>query len=324
MNSSKLTVGIDIGGTNTVIGFVDDGGRCLDKTVLSTQSFQDVENFIKGCTDTIQSMEEKLPKASMLIGIGIAAPNVNYYENTIDMPANLKWDKVNLVDMIRTVYDCPVAIMNDADAVALGEMNYGAARGMENFIVITLGTGVGSGIVVNGQIVHGAHGLAGEYGHTIVVPNGRQCGCGRLGCLEAYASANGLRRTVFELISSHQFKSMLSQFSFHDLSGELITDAAVHQDPLALHAFDFTGRILGQALANLSAIFDPESIILFGGLMQAGDLLFGPTSAFYEQNLLNIYTGKMKLLKSNGNDGLMSILGACELVRRKIREKEAA
>jgi glucokinase len=225
-----------------------------------------------------------------------------------------------LVRLMSEYYHLPAAVTNDANAAALGEMMYGQAKGMQNFIVVTLGTGLGSGIVVNGSLIYGHDGLAGELGHTIVEPGGRQCGCGRRGCLEMYASSRGICRTVFELLAQRLEDSELRQISFNELTAEKVYEAAQRDDSLARAAFDYTGRILGRALADAVACFGPEVIILFGGLAKAGALLFEPVQRYFEDNLLHIYKGKTKILPSSELKCSIAVLGACALIQKEVEK----
>ena len=237
---------------------------------------------------------------------------------TIETPSNINWGKVNFVTLLKEHFQIPIAITNDANAAALGEYEYGLGKGLKNFIVITLGTGLGSGIIINGNLLYSEGGLAGEFGHTIVKPNGRLCNCGRKGCLESYASANGIRRTVFNLIARNNVSSELQNISFNQINSKIIYDLAVKEDTIAAKAFDFTGKILGKALANLATSFVPEAIILFGGLADSGEFLLKPTRYHFEKNLLSIHKNKVKILKSSIENGMAAVLGASSLVNKKI------
>lgn len=324
MASVGVVIGIDIGGTNTAIGIVDGGGKCLLDSAIPTNGHEDALKLVGRVCDEIQGMLGRLSGAANLLGIGIGAPNGNYYRGTVEHPPNLRWKGVvDVVGLFRKYYDLPVVITNDANAAALGEMLFGAAQGMTNFIVITLGTGVGSGLVVNGALVYGADGFAGELGHTICDPNGRECGCGRKGCLETYASAGGICRTVFELLSERKGESELRRVSFDKLTAKMITEAAHRGDPIAREAFEFTGKVLGFKLADSVAHTSPEAIILFGGLANAGDLLFEPTRRHLEANLLPIFRGKVKILPSGLPEGNTAILGAAALIWNELRKKSS-
>jgi glucokinase len=314
----RVALGIDIGGTNTAFGLVDSDGTCLHEESFATLAHEPFSFFLARLSEKINGIGERLADECVVEGIGAAAPTGNYYRGTIEAPSNFKWGKVDFVSIMKAHYNLPVAITNDAKAAALGEMRYGAAKEMQNFIVVTLGTGVGSGIVVNGHLIYGHDGLAGELGHTISEPGGRQCSCGRYGCLETYVSSRGICRTVFELLARRNDDSELRQISFAELTAKKIYEAAVRRDPLALAAFEYTGRILGRTLADTVAYFSPEAIIIFGGLAKAGDLLFKPTRRHFEENLLEIYKGKVKIIPSQKLSCNMAVLGASVLIRKEI------
>lgn len=311
---SEVTVGIDIGGTNTVLGLVDGQGKCLAEASIPTLANEDAGSLVARLAETIREMYAPLSDRCVILGIGIGAPNANYYRGTVEDPPNLNWKGVTpLVAFFKERFDIPVVVTNDANAAALGEMRFGAARGMRDVIVITLGTGLGSGIVANGELVYGADGFAGEIGHSIVDPQGRWCGCGKRGCLETYASATGICRTVFELLCNMRDESELRDVSYRELTAKRVTEAARKGDAIALAAFDYTGRILGMKLADSVAHTSPEAIILFGGLAHAGDLLFAPTRRSMEEHLLGIFKGKVKLLPSSLPAGNTAVLGAAAL-----------
>lgn len=311
----EVAVGIDIGGTNTAFGIVDHNGNCLKKNSIATNVHKTPETFLdelyKKVDDTIKSLDD-----IELKGIGIGAPNGNYYNGTIEHAPNLHWNGIiEMVNMSQKYYDLPIILTNDANAAAMGEMIYGGAKNMQNFIEITLGTGLGSGIVINGELVYGHDGFAGEIGHTLVQPlEGRQCGCGRRGCLETYVSATGIKRTVYELLANLTEESELRGICFNDLNSKMIADAANRGDKIALEAFEFTGKILGIKLADSTAFSSPEAIFLFGGLANAGDLIFKPTKKYMEHYMLNIFKNKVKLLPSGLEGGNAAILGASALV----------
>ncbi len=249
-----------------------------------------------------------------LKGIGVGAPNGNYFDGTIDKPINLGWPKIDLNKMIDKYYSLPVRVTNDANAAALGEMRFGAAKNMKNFIEITLGTGLGSGIIVNGEMVYGLYGNAGELGHVIVEPDGRQCNCGRRGCLETYASAEGIRRTAFELISDSNEDSAIRDIAFKDLTSKKIYEFALQGDNIALKAFDLTARVLGRAFADSAALLGPEAFILFGGLAQSGDLLIKAAKKYMEKNIITFHKNKIKILPSGLPAGDAAILGSAALI----------
>ena len=321
MDKRKIAVGIDVGGTNTAFGFVDVEGQVIFESTIPTRAELPAEQLFERLFKEVDNNYKKIENEFELIGIGIGAPNANYYHGTVELPPNLNWGMVNILELIRKYSSLPSAITNDANAAALGEMIFGAAKGMKDFIVITLGTGLGSGIVVNGQLVYGADGFAGEIGHTIVDPDGRDCGCGRKGCLETYCSASGIRRTVYELIATTNIQSELRNISFNKLTAKDIADAATKGDKLALLAFDYTAKVLGLKLADAVAHLSPEAIILFGGLALAGDLIFKPTKKYMEEFMLNIFKNKVKLVPSAISGSNAAVLGAAALIWNELKEK---
>lgn len=321
MNKSKLVLGVDVGGTNTVFGLVDKIGNVFLIDSIPTQADKSAENLFSRLFEKFDSISADAKEEFDLVGIGIGAPNANYYKGTVENPPNLNWGFVDVINLIKKFSDVPVALTNDANAAALGEMYYGAAKGMKDFIVITLGTGLGSGIVVNGNLVYGHDGFAGEIGHTIFDPQGRQCGCGRKGCLETYASAPGIKRTVMELIAKTNLKSRLRSISYENLDAKLITEVALKGDELALEAFDFTAKVLGIKLADAVAHTSPEAIILFGGLANAGDLLLIPTKKYLEENVFHVFKNKVKILKSELNEGKSAVLGAAALIWHELSKQ---
>ncbi len=321
MEKTKVTIGVDIGGTNTVYGFVDKNGKIIHSSSIPTYSDKDANQLFERLFNDISSTFKKFENEYKLVGIGIGAPNANYYKGTVEMPPNLNWGMVNVLELIKRYSPLPSAITNDANAAAIGEMIFGAAKGMKNFIEITLGTGLGSGIVVNGDLVYGDDGFAGEIGHTIVFQDGRECGCGRKGCLETYASATGIRRTVFELMGSTNIQSKLREKCFDELTSKDIADAANAGDKLALAAFDYTAKILGLKLADSVAYLSPEAIILFGGLALAGNLIIEPTKKYMEENLLNIFKNKVKVLSSALPGADAAVLGSSALIWNELAKK---
>ncbi len=314
MEKTEVTLGIDIGGTNTAFGFVDKNGNAVYQSSIPTCPDAGPADLFERLFKEVEWKFKDLNAAYTLAGIGIGAPNANYYRGTVEEPPNLRWGTVNVLEIVKKYSDLPSAITNDANAAAIGELQFGAARKMKNFIVITLGTGLGSGIVANGELIYGHDGFAGEIGHTIVFPDGRQCGCGRKGCLETYASASGIRRTVFEILAQSTKKSILRSISFDELTSRMIYDAASAGDEIALEAFDYTARILGLKLADSVAHTSPEAIILFGGLASSGDLIFKPTKKYMEENLLNIFKNKVRLIPSGLPEGNSAVLGAGALI----------
>jgi glucokinase len=314
----KVVLGLDIGGTNSKFGYVDRDGNCLASASIPTNADQPAISFFNRLQENAKSLLRNLAPKYELAGIGIGAPNANFYKGTIEHPPNLKWGYVDVRAELSKYYDVPVAITNDANAAALGEMLFGAAQGMKDFIVITLGTGLGSGIVANGELIYGADGFAGEIGHTTVDPNGRECGCGKRGCLETYCSATGLCRTVQELLCTTLEPSELRSVSYEKMTAQEICEAALRGDRLALQAFESCGNTLGLKLADSVAHLSPEAIILFGGLASAGDLIFNPTRRSLESHLLPIFRNKVKLLPSRLVEGTTAILGASALLWKSL------
>lgn len=321
MSRIKVAVGVDIGGTNTVFGFVDDVGNCLSESSLPTNPGNGAENLFERLFKKINGSFSHFTDKYEIAGIGFGAPNANYYKGTIEQPPNLGWGIVNVLDIAKKYTNVPVSITNDANAAAIGEMIFGAAKGMKNFIVITLGTGLGSGIVVNGELVYGADGFAGEIGHMIYDIQGRECGCGRRGCLETYASASGIKRTVFELFAELNSPSSLRKFSFDQLTSKDIYEAAIKEDEIALIAFDRTAKILGAQLADVVACFSPEAIILFGGLANAGKFIFDPVKIYMENFMLNIFKNKVKIIPSGLPNGNAAVLGSSALIWNELKKK---
>ena len=322
MEKEKVAVGIDVGGTNTAFGYVNLEGKVIFESSIPTHAEQKADQLFERLFVEIGKTFKKFENEFEIIGIGIGAPNANYYKGTVELPPNLNWGVVNILDIVKKYSSLPSAITNDANAAAIGEMLFGAAKGMKDFIVITLGTGLGSGVVVNGQLVYGADGFAGEIGHTVVDPNGRECGCGRKGCLEAYSSASGIRRTVYELICTTNLPSELRNISFNQLTAKDISDAANRGDKLALQAFDYTAKVLGLKLADTVAHLSPEAIVLFGGLALAGDLLFVPTKRYMEEYMLNIFKNKVKLVPSAISGANAAVMGAAALIWNELKEKK--
>lgn len=317
--ATEVVIGIDIGGTYTKFGFVDRKGNCFLDSSVNTTGHPDVNSFLDKLFDTIKKNIEPSENELKIMGIGVGAPNGNYYTGSIEYAPNLNWKGViPLASLIKRYFDIPVAVTNDANAAALGEMMYGGAGNMKDFIVITLGTGLGSGIVVNGNVVYGHDGFAGELGHIVAVDNGRLCGCGKRGCLETYASVTGIKRTVYELLAEYNDNSDLRKIAFDDLTGKMIYEAAKKGDRIALKAFELTGKILGKNLANAIAFSSPEAIFLFGGLAGAGDLIFSPTREHMEKNLLKIFQNKVKLLPSGLQDKNAAVLGAAGLIWKEL------
>ncbi|MDE3056872.1 MAG: ROK family protein [Bacteroidota bacterium] len=317
MKESEYTIGIDIGGTNTTLGIVDEYGRCVKKSNFSTSACKDAGEFISSLVFSIHGLCSIDAREVQPLGIGIAAPAAQYREGIIQSPANLLWGTINIAEMLKQHYDLPIAVINDSNAVALGEMNFGLAQGMENFVALTLGTGLGAGVVVDGKLVTGENGFAGELGHVIVEPNGRMCGCKRRGCVETYVSATGICRTAFELLASELDASELRTVPYNELTAKKLYDFAAAGDILALKAFEITGVIFGRMLANVVASFDSEAIILSGGLVNAGELLLKPTLKAFDKHVLASLRGKVAVLPSRFSDGEGAILGASSIVNAR-------
>ena len=323
----KVAVGIDIGGTNTAIGVVGQDGQVMVKNSIQTPSHGNIDLYISDLAAAVNELirSVKLVNADVeILGIGIGAPNGNYYNGTIEYAPNLSFrGVVHFVELLRKHFPelSALALTNDANAAAIGEMIYGGAKGMKNFVMYTLGTGVGSGVVVNGDLVYGHDGFAGECGHTMLIPGGRLCGCGVRGHLEAYCSAPGMKRTAFEIMArDNAADSVLADKSFKELDSKAIYDAAVHGDKVALEVFELTGKWLGQGLADTVHHLSPEAIFLFGGPTAAGDFIFKPTKESMEAHLLPIFKNKIKLLPSQLKPGDAAIVGASALVWKELEK----
>jgi glucokinase len=316
-----IALGIDIGGTFTKFGFIDESGKSQFDSSIVTTEHPDIETYMASLAKGIKKSLDDLGPDFNLVGVGIGAPNGNYYNGTIEYAPNLDWKEVvPFVQMFKKHFDLPMALTNDANAAAIGEMIYGGAKNMNDFVVITLGTGLGSGIVVNGEVVYGHDGFAGEVGHVMVYENGRMCGCGNRGCLETYASASGIRRTVFELLCNETSSSTLRDIGYNEMTAKMIAKAAREGDEIALLAFEITGKILGMKLADTVAHTSPEAIFLFGGLTNAGDLIFKPTIEHFEKNLLKVYKNKIKILPSGLQETNAAVLGASALAWKELEK----
>ena len=307
-------IGLDLGGTNSVFGIVDSCGDIKATTAIKTQGYETVDEYVEASVEALQIIIDQVGGIEKIKAMGIGAPNGNYYTGTIEFAPNLSWGHNGIVPLAKMFSDklgIPVALTNDANAAAIGEMTYGVARGMKNFIVITLGTGVGSGIVINGQLVYGSDGFAGELGHVIMNRvNGRPCGCGRKGCLEAYCSATGVARTARELIETTDEPSLLRDMPAANITSLDVSIAASKGDALAKRIYEFTGNMLGEACADFAAFSSPEAFIFFGGLTKAGALIMDPIKKAYEENVLNIFKGKAKFLVSGLDGSSAAVLGA--------------
>lgn len=313
--SKQVALGIDIGGTNTKFGLVNHRGEILDKGSIKTHDYEKVEDFIDALYKKISPMLQKHCSDNNFDGIGVGAPNANYYRGTIEHAPNLRWKGViPFAEMMTKKFGVPCKMTNDANAAALGEMMFGAARGMKDFIMITLGTGVGSGIVANGQLVYGYDGFAGELGHTIVKPGGRKhWSTGSEGSLEAYASATGIAITAKKFRAEFP-ESMLNNYPEESINSHTVFECAKKGDATAIEVFRYTGQKLGEALANFVMFSSPEAILLFGGVIKAGDFLLKPTRRHMERNLLPIFRGKVNLVFSELDEADAAILGASALV----------
>ncbi|MBC6410578.1 MAG: ROK family protein [Ekhidna sp.] len=317
---SKLAIGIDIGGTNSKYGIADRSGKIIAQSRVKTQEFKDAKIFLR----TIKKEIEKIHSLEGVIGIGVGAPNANFYKGTIENPPNLPWKGTSLfAKEMEEVFGLKTVVTNDANAAALGESMYGKARNMKDFIVLTVGTGLGGGVFANNDLVYGKHGFAGELGHTLVNANGRNCACGKKGCLETYVSATGIRRTVYKLLADYTEPSILRSISYDDLSTRTITDAAAKGDKIAIEAFKYTGRILGMKLSDFIVHTNPEAIFLLGGLSKAGDHLFIPAQKNMEKYLMPLFLDKkIQLLPSGLKDDDAPILGASSLVWKYLDKEE--
>jgi glucokinase len=320
INMKKVVAGVDIGGTNTVYGLVDEKGKVLSQGSFKTTDYPKVENFVVVLAAAIKKLLAA-NKEFRLAGIGIGAPDANYHRGTIEHAPNLAWKGiVPLADLIKKKINVPVVVTNDANAAAMGEMIFGGAKKMKDFIVLTLGTGLGSGIVIDGKMVYGHTGFAGELGHMTVVPNGRECGCGRKGCLETYASATGLVKTVIHLMSEMRDESPIRDIPVSKLTSKKIAEAAAKKDPIAVRAMNETAEILGFGIINSIVFSSPEAIFLFGGLAQAGELLFKPVRAYLEKNNYVLMKNTVKILPSGISESNGAVLGSAALIWNEIKK----
>ena len=308
-------LGLDMGGTNSVLGVVDARGHVLGRTSIKTQAYRDINDYVNALYEEAEKIIEPLGGMEMVRGIGAGVPNGNFYTGYIQEAMNLPWQTVPFAQLVSERFGLPCRITNDANAAAMGEMTYGAAKGMKNFIMITLGTGVGSGIVIDGNVVYGHDGFAGELGHTTAVrgENARPCNCGKMGCLEAYASATGVARTAKEILTSTTKETLLRQLDVDNITSKDVYDAAEQGDEVAKEIFDFTGTILGQQLADFIAFSAPEAIVLFGGLTKSGDWIKRPIEEAMHKNVLPLWKNKVKVLFSDLKEADAAVLGASAL-----------
>ena len=316
-NETKpYVIGLDMGGTNSVFGIVDSRGNIVAKTAISTKAYPDVNDYVKAAVEALTPIIEEVGGIETIHGMGIGAPNGNYYTGNIEYAANLAWPGiVPIAKLFEEALGVPAHVTNDANAAAMGEMTYGVARGMKNFIMITLGTGVGSGIVVDGKIVYGSDGFAGELGHFVVdhTPEGRPCGCGRKGCLECYTSATGVARTAREILAKRSEPSKLRELDPEKITSYDVYCAAEEGDEIAKEIFETTGYLLGRTCADFCTFNTPEAFVFFGGLTKAGHWIMDPIKRAYDENVLHIYRGKAKLLVSSLQGSEAAVLGASAL-----------
>jgi glucokinase len=315
-----VVAGIDIGGTNIIFGLVDKSGNVIAEERLKTAEFPVIKDYISAQHEAINKMLE-VNSGLRLIGLGVGAPNANYHKGTIELAPNLAWKGiVPLAEYLREKVHVPVIVTNDANAAAVGEMIFGGAKGMKDFIVLTLGTGLGSGIVVNGEVVYGHSGFAGELGHTVIVPGGRECGCGRRGCYETYASASGLVRTVLNLLSEMREESTLRDLPPSVLTSKKIVEEAEKGDRIALEAINHTAEMLALGIINAITFSSPEAIFLFGGLVKAGELLLAPVRKYVDENVMPIFRGRVKILPSGVSETNAAVLGASALAWNELKK----
>ena len=320
--AQEVVLGIDIGGTFTKIGLVDKSGEIHFEDEISTRGYETIEEYIAALHAHVMKSLDSLETTFLLLGIGVGAPNGNYYEGTIEHAPNLAWKgKIEFVKLMEHQFHLPVVVTNDANAAALGEMLFGDAKDLKNFVMITLGTGLGSGLVVNGDVVYGHDGFAGELGHVLVYDHGRQCGCGKKGCLEAYVSATGIKRTAYELLAESNEDSEVRKIPFSKLKPKMLTAMAEKGDPVAIKAFERTGYLLGRALADTVAHISPARIFLFGGLAKAGKWIIDPSKRSMEDHLMTIYQNKIDIVPSALLSKNIAVLGAAALIWKKLNSQ---
>ncbi len=316
---TEAAIGIDIGGTYTKFGLVDVEGNIIVEGSIPTESNKGVESYMAELSEAIHSKMDNYPNPIDIKGVGVGAPNGNYYKGTIEHAPNLGWEGiVPFVDLFKTHFNVPMVLTNDANAAAIGEKVFGGAKDMNDYIVVTLGTGLGSGFVTRGKLIYGHDGLAGELGHINVDPDGRECNCGKRGCLETYASASGIKRTVFKLLATNKVETPLRNYNYETLTAKKITEMALEGDPIALEAYDYTADILGLKLADAAAITSPEAIFIFGGLAKAGDILIENTKKYFERYLYPGFKGKIEIKLSELMDRNAAVLGSAALVWSEI------
>ena len=315
----SVAIGVDIGGTNTKYGIADEHGQILASSSLPTRKEDNFSAYIRHLHEALDALYEVVEGPIDLKGIGIGAPNANYYQGTIEDAPNLVWDGIlPIAEEFRKFYEVPITVTNDANAAAIGEMIYGGAKGMKNFIMITLGTGVGSGFVVNGDLVYGHDGFAGEFGHVTTRWGGRPCTCGRYGCVEAYASARGIILTVMEELAGSLAESKLRHLARHEITPKAVFEAAKAGDEIATRTFERTGRYLGRTLSNIINVFSPEAVFLFGGVARAGKYIVEPTERYMNDHVMHIFRNKVKVIPSRLPESDAAILGASSLVWKEL------
>jgi glucokinase len=319
----EIVLGIDIGGTTTTLGFTDKDGNMIVETVIPTLAEQHITAYLPRLYAAIDALFAPFQTSYVWKATGIGVPNGNYFKGTVENPPNLQWGGVvHLCTLFEEKYKVPTFLTNDANAAAIGEMKFGIAKNMKDFVLLTLGTGLGSGVVVNGELVYGYTGFAGELGHSTVSYEGRLCGCGRRGCLETYVSVTGIRRTVSKLLADSLVHSELRQVSQQDLTGEMITDAALKGDKIALEAFEYTGQVFGRKLSEFAVFTSPEAFILFGGLARAKELLLQPTLKYMEANMFGSFHNTVKILFSSLQDKNAAVLGASALAWHEFEKQK--
>ena len=313
--SNKYTIGIDIGGTNTIFSIVDKSGNPIESGRIKTTQEKSVDGFIELLYNSLYPLINKVGGSAMIAGMGVGVPNVNYYSGIVEFAPNLPWeDNIPFARLLRERFGIPVILTNDANAAAIGEMIYGVTRDVKDFVMITLGTGIGSCLVINGKVVYGQDGHAGELGHTTYCRNnGRLCACGRYGCFEAYASATGIVKTICELLTNTTRPSLLRKYYPDEITAKRIHEAALEEDAVALEAYEFTGRVMGEAFADFVTFSNPEKIVLFGGLSHSGDLIRIPAQRHMEANMLPRYRGRVQIVLSELMDKNAAVLGSAVL-----------
>ncbi len=319
---NEFVLGIDIGGSNTEFAYVDRKGNCLEKECIPTHLHECNNQNPNDLLERIQLKLKQFQTKGKALGIGIGAPNANFYTGNVEHAPNLKWAKiVPLVQLTKQRFGLPVAMTNDANAAALGEKIFGAAKNMSNFIVVSIGTGLGGGFFANGNLLHGHNGLAGEVGHILIDKNGRACACGKKGCLESYVSANGLKQSTLKFLTESTQESELHKIPFQNFTAKIIAEAAKKGDVIAIKSFEYTAEILGKTLADLTAIIDPEAIFVCGGLACSGKVLFDPLQKSFHKNLMPVFQNRVQILASGIKTNNVGVLGAAALIWDILNQK---